>query len=576
MKVTKYEPRESTNQKYSVNVKLLRVAAYCRVSTDNEDQINSYHSMINYYTELIENNPEWQLQKIYADEGITGTKTQDRVSFTAMIADALEGNIDLIITKSIARFARNTVDTLHYVRMLKDKGISIIFENENINTMSMDGEFMLTILSAVAQQEVENTSANVKKGLYAKMSRGELVGFNKCIGYDYDTSTKKISINLKEASIVHFIFDQYALGKGGTQIARELNELGYKTKRGNQWTPSGVIGVLKNEKYVGDLKQGKTYTVDPISKHRVKNKENSVYYVAEEHHDPIIDRKQFEKCQEILRKRGYSRKDDTREKYMRKYPFSSMIKCGFCGSSFYRRCWHSRTVYSKVMWQCTTNTKKGKEHCPDAKGIPESVIEDAFVKSYNMFCGDNKDALEEFLNNVKKAIGKNEVDAKLKKIEKAIKANICDCENILDLYLQKSLDKNTYEKRYHDLKERRDALEQKKEELSFKASSENVLEEKISELRKQLQERKILTEFSCEIFECIVDKVVIGSYGEDGTPNPYSITFVYKTGFADTHSAKSNKCSDNTVSQNNCIPDDESTHVESICELSLKNRDVKG
>lgn len=570
MKITKYEPEDVLNNG-NITCKILRVAAYCRVSTDNEDQINSYHSMINYYTDMIERNPEWKLFKIYADEGLTGTKTQDRVAFTAMIADALEGNIDLIITKSIARFARNTVDTLNYVRQLKAKGIPVIFENEKINTMSMDGEFLLTILASVAQQEVENTSANVKKGLYAKMSRGELVGFNNCIGYDYNINSKNVVINLEEANIVHFIFDEYVSGKGGTQIARDLNALGLKTKKGNKWTPSGVIGVVRNEKYVGDLKQGKTYTVDPISKRRLKNNNQSIYYVAEGHHEPIIDRDQYEKCQEILNKRSYKRKDKTRDKYMRQYAFSSIIKCGFCGKNFSRRCWHSGTDHEKIVWQCVTNTKKGKEHCPHAKGIPESIIEEMFVKSYNMFCGDNKESLDEFLDNVKKAIGKSEIEAKLAKFDKAIKANIAESEKILELYLDDSIDKGTYKSKYHDLKAQRDVLEAQREDINFRAQSERTLEDKIQELRQLLQHQKVLKNFSREVFECIVDKIIIGDYGEDGTPRPYNITFIYKTGFKDTYAVKSKKCSNNTDTEKKSVPENESTHVESIVLLQKQN-----
>ena len=274
MKVTKYEPEINSLKD---NKKKLRVAAYCRVSTDEDEQLNSYQSMISYYKSVISENPDWVLYKIYADEGLTGTLIKDRTAFMQMITDANEGKFDMVITKSISRFARNTVDTLSYVRALKDKGIPIIFENENINTMSMSGELLLTILASVAQQEVENISANVKKGLYAKMSRGELVGFNICMGYDYDIENKKISINKEEAQIVTQIFEMYASGMGGVQISRVLNTKGIKTKRGNNWTCSSVIGVIKNEKYVGDLKQGKTYTMDPISKHRVKNNNNSVY-----------------------------------------------------------------------------------------------------------------------------------------------------------------------------------------------------------------------------------------------------------------------------------------------------------
>jgi len=184
-----------------VAIKQLRVAAYCRVSTDTEDQINSYNSQLQYYTDLIASKPEWQMAGIYSDAAITGTKVDKREGFRNMIADCTSGKIDLVITKSISRFARNTLDTLKYVRMLKEKNIAVMFEDEKINTLTMDGELMLVILSSVAQQEVENISANVKKGLQMKMARGEMIGFNGCLGYDYHPENKSITVNEREAEL---------------------------------------------------------------------------------------------------------------------------------------------------------------------------------------------------------------------------------------------------------------------------------------------------------------------------------------------------------------------------------------
>lgn len=252
--------------------KRLRVAAYCRVSTDSEDQLNSYKSQVQHYTDLIKSKSEWDLAGIYADEAITGTQVTKREDFQRLINDCMNGDVDMIITKSISRFARNTLDTLKYVRMLKEKGIAVFFEEENINTLTMDGELLLVILSSVAQQEVENISANVKKGLKMKMQRGELVGFQGCLGYDYHPEDKSISINEEEAEIVRYIFRRYIEGAGGSVIAQELENLGYKTKRGStRWAETTVIGIIKNEKYKGDILMGKTFTLDPISKRRLDN-----------------------------------------------------------------------------------------------------------------------------------------------------------------------------------------------------------------------------------------------------------------------------------------------------------------
>ena len=279
-------------------VELLRVAAYCRVSTDTEDQMNSYNSQLQYYTDLISKNPKWEMVDIYADAAITGTKADKRDGFQSMIADCLHGKVDQIITKSISRFARNTVDTLKYVRLLKEHNVAVIFEDEGINTMTMDGELLLTVLSSVAQQEVENISANVKKGLKMKMQRGEMVGFNGCLGYDYDPETKTISVNENERHIVEYIFDRYVQGAGCLMIAKELRRAGEKKKDGTtDWKDSQIRGIIRNVKYMGDLVMGKTFTVDPITKRRLKNLGEEDMYYIENNHEPIISRELFDRYQ---------------------------------------------------------------------------------------------------------------------------------------------------------------------------------------------------------------------------------------------------------------------------------------
>src|SRR5699024_2718132 len=238
------------NQRQGKFIERRRVAAYCRVSTDDEDQLNSYKSQVSYYTDLINNNQEWVLADIYADEAVTGTQTIKRENFLRMINDCINGDIDMVITKSISRFARNTLDTLKYVRMLKERDIAVLFEDEKINTLTMDGELLLVVLSSVAQQEVENISANVKKGLKMKMKRGEMIGFQGCLGYDYHPEDKSISVNEKEAEIVRYIFERYVQGAGGRMIAIELESMGHKTKKGlSTWQESSVIRIIKNEKY---------------------------------------------------------------------------------------------------------------------------------------------------------------------------------------------------------------------------------------------------------------------------------------------------------------------------------------
>lgn len=417
--------KQVMNRGKGTHVSTLRVAAYVGASTDNEEQLESYQSQLKHYTELVNDNPEWQSAGIYADEAITGTSAKKRNDFQRMINDCMNGDIDMIIVKSISRFARNTLDTLKYVRMLKEKQIAVFFEEENINTTTMDGELLLTILSSVAQQEVQNISEHVKLGLSMKMQRGEMVGFNGCLGYDYHKEDKTITVNPEEAEIVRYIFHHYVEGAGGKVIARELKNLGYKNKKGGiNWSDHGVVGTIKNEKYKGDLLMGKTFTLDPISKRRLDNQGEVDQYYIENHHEPIVSRELFEQAQAILKKRSTSRSrastDGKREKFSRQYSFSCMLICGFCGGTLSRRAWNSRTDYKKTIWHCVTATKNGKHNCPHCKGIPEAVIEQAFVRSYNLLCNHDQSFVNSFLERVKQTLQEDDNGKEMKSLDRQI------------------------------------------------------------------------------------------------------------------------------------------------------------
>lgn len=511
----------------------LRVAAYCRVSTDDEDQIKSYNSMVRYYTDLIKNNKQWVFAGVYADRAITGTKTDKREEFQRLIQDCMSGKIDMVIAKSIPRFARNTLDTLKYVRMLKERNIAVYFEVEKINTLK-DGEFLMTILSSVAQQEVENTSAYVKKGLKMKMKRGELVGFQGCLGYDYDVVTKSISINEEGAKVVRYIFDRYVAGAGSTMIARELNEQGIMTIRGNPWTSSSVMGIVNNEKYKGDILLGKTFTVDPLSKRRLENLGEEDRFYIRDHHEPIISEETFARAQEIRNRRNGNRKSATpgkREKFSRQYAFSCMLECGFCGASLSRRRWHSSSKYKKTIWQCVKSTKSGKRFCPDSKGIPEEVIEDAFIESYRMLCADNKDVLEEFIHRIEKTLSGDTIKDKVINLQKRVNVVQGKRKKLLDNYLTGIVAQDIYEetdvgfeKELSDLKAKIKLLEQQMDE-------EDSLQRRVADFRNALSQNEVLEEFDRGIFESIIEKVIVGGFDEEGNKDPYKITFIYKTGF---------------------------------------------
>ena len=522
-----------------VEIKLKRVAAYCRVSTDSEDQLQSYHSQVKYYTDLINENSDWTMAGVYADEAITGTQIDKRLDFQRLINDCMNGDIDMVITKSISRFARNTLDTLKYVRRLKEINVAVFFEEENINTLTMDGELLLVILSSVAQQEVENISANVKKGLKMKMQRGELVGFHGCLGYDYDKESKTISINEDEAEIVRYIFKRYLEGAGGSVIAGELENLGYKSPRGSsKWSATTVLGIIKNEKYKGDLLMGKTFTVDPITKRRLDNFGEEDKFYIKEHHEPIICEDDFDKAQEIRLRRAKNRntvksKDGKREKFSRKYAFSCLLECGFCGSNLSRRTWHSNSQYKKTIWQCVTGTKKGKKFCPNSKGIEEIAIEKAFLESYRQLTSNNKDIASGFLELVEASLNDKSLEKSINKLEREITHLLNKQNSLVDLRLEEKIDGDLYEEKYLSLQKEYSTKKKEKETLEYSIENNNEIKNRMKTFKTMLERKEVLKEFDRYVFESIVDKVIVGEVDENGNVDPYKLTFVYKTGFKD-------------------------------------------
>lgn len=547
----------------------VRVAPYCRVSTDSEEQINSYNSQVSHYKSLVESKPEWSLVDIYADEGITGTQVLKRTDFQRMINDALDGKIDLIITKSISRFARNTLDTLKYVRLLKERSVAILFEKENINTLTMNGEMLLVILSSLAQQEVESTSANVKMGLKMKMKRGELVGFQGCLGYDYDTVTKSISVNEEEAEVVRYIFQRYIDGAGCFVIAKELTKLKHKTKRGNiKWGESTVRGIIKNEKYKGDILLGKTFTLDPISHRRLENMGEEEKYYLKDHHEPIISEEMFEEAQRILNRRSEtSTTKGVRQKYSRKYAFSSIIKCAFCGATATRRTWHSGYNHEKYVWQCVVACKHGKKNCPDSKGISEEIIEQAFVESFNIMCRDNKEVIEEFLQDAEKRINTTNSEKELKSIERKIASNEDKIKKLLDMRMEGEIDKENYTLKYNELCETIEKLKAEKFDMESNFKDENINKKRIDEFRKMFNSNKPIEKFDRAAFDAVVEEVILGGETEEGEKNPYMITFVFKTGLKaskDCSKFKGDSSSEETYSYT-------ANESEEACSLSTDN-----
>lgn len=515
-----------------VTLNRLRVAAYVRVSTDGEEQLESFQSQKKYYQEKIAQNKDWAMVDIYADEGITGTKVAVRAGFQRMIKDCMDGHIDIILTKSVSRFSRNTVDTIQYVRMLKEKGIAIIFEKENINTMTEQGEMFITLMSTLSQNEVESLSQNVKMGIRMKQKRGELMGFNGCLGYDYHPEDKSITVNEQEAETVRLIFELYLQGYGTYTIARRLTEMGRINKKGGtSWTDSGVLGIIKNEKYKGDILMEKTFTVDPISKRRIENFGEQEQYYVRDHHEPIISREDWERAQEIRKSRSRPSKvmaDGRREKYTRKFAFSSMCECGFCGTKLTRRTLHSSSKYETPVWYCRTAANKGKKLCPESKSIHESILENAFLEAYGLLAKNFDDVIDSVLSTVSDVIDNNEDEKRLQKEQKALENLEYRRKKLTDMLLDEQITKEAYDEKYDEMSAKIQKSKDAVEILKLNVEDKKDIAKRMAAMKKALTEGDILETFDRVVFESIVDKVIVSEVNEDGTIDPYKLTFVMK------------------------------------------------
>ena len=365
-----------------------RVAAYCRVSTDQEEQLSSYEAQVNYYTNYIENHPDYECAGIYADEGISGTSTKKREQFNRMIEDCKAGKIDMIITKSISRFARNTLDCLNFVRLLKDLGIGVMFEKENIFTLDSKGEVLLSILSSLAQDESRSISENSTWGIRRRFEQGRLfINTTKFLGYDKDKNGNLV-INEKQAKIVRRIYKEFLDGKGANRIARDLEKDRVPNWHGKaKWYENSIRGILTNEKYKGDALLQKTYTVDFLNKKREENTGQVPRYYVEDSHPAIIDQEMWEAVQlEMERRRNYALEYGIQklEYATTDNPFAGRVICGSCGQVFGRKVWNSTDDrFRRIIWRCNGKYPvKGKKGC-DSKHIDDGVLYQAFISVFN-------------------------------------------------------------------------------------------------------------------------------------------------------------------------------------------------
>lgn len=482
------------NRAAKKEIKKLRVAAYCRVSTDTEEQATSYEAQIQHYREYIISKPEWEFVDIYADEGISATNTKKRDEFNRMIDDCKLGLIDLVITKSISRFARNTVDCLNYIRELKEMNIPVYFEKESINTMDAKGEVLLTIMASLAQQESESLSKNVKLGMQYRFQQGKIMVNTTCfLGYDKDDKGNLV-INPKQAEVVKRIFREYLEGKSILAICRGLERDKITTSRGNKrWHDSSVRKILENEKYMGDALLQKTYTVDFLNKKRVKNTGIMPQYYVEDSHPAIIPKEIFMQVQEEIARRGMLKDVHGRRKcFSAAHAFSQITFCADCGAEFSRLHWNNRGKKS-IVWRCSKRVEDYTK-C-SARTIKEDDLQQAFVEALQTMIGDSDNYLKKLKSNLNQII-----------VDPGALQNIDDRLNKLQHEL---IDRTERHEDYSDIAEEIFALREQREKVQVSKSSQAEYKKRIKELQFFIKSQPKQMEFDETLAKHLLSKITV-------------------------------------------------------------------
>ena len=478
----------------------LRVAAYCLVSTDYDEQASSYETQVVHYKELIQKEPTWEFAGIYADDGISGTNTKKREQFNQMIAACKAGKIDLIVTKSISRFARNTIDCLKYIRDLKAINVAIFFEKENINTMDAKGEVLITIMASLAQQESESLSQNVKMGIQYRYQQGKVfVNHNHFLGYTKDAQGNLV-IEPAEAKVIKRIFYSYLNGMSMKQIADSLKADGILTGgKTKNWQSSGVSRILKNEKYMGDALLQKTYTVDFLNKKRVKNNGIMPQYYVENDHPAIIPKPVFMQVQQLIKQRqnGITTKNGKHRRLNGKYCFSQRVFCGKCGDIFQRNMWY--WPEKVAVWRCASRIKRSKSgrRCM-IRNVKEPLLKEATVQAFNQLIEGHKLADKQIKANIMKVI-KNSKGPTLDQLDKQL-------EEVQIQLIQAANQHQNCDALTQQIMD----LRKQKEKVQSRETNQQVKLHSINEINELVEFHKYgLVDFDEQLVRRLVEKITI-------------------------------------------------------------------
>ena len=492
MRIRKIEPTQINESTIQPVKRLMKVAAYCRVSTEADEQANSYESQIAHYTEEIAKHPDWINAGIFADKGITGTMAKKRPEFLKIIRKCRQGKIDLVLVKSMSRFSRNTVDCLEYIRELKALGIGVIFEKENINTLTETSEAMITIMGYFAQAESESISKNVTWGVRQAFSEGKVTFTCDIYGYErvFNPETKKydtLKIVEEQAKVIRTIFERYYAGESLTTICAYLNanQIPSPSKKNTNWYPSTLQTILRNEKYKGDVLTQKTYCADLLTHKRVKNNGEVVQHYLQDHHEAIVDRDLFDKVQAEYAKRNAkkvvtsgSESAPKKSRYNSKYALTDILVCGYCGSP-YRRCIWTHHGKRKVVWRCTTRMDYGKNKCEDSFSIEEEGLHQAILAAISDLSSRKEELKDELKAALSITLLDTGADINITSLEQQIKEQENDLMRVIRITAERG-NKNEFEVEFKrisaNIKDLKQLLEVEKTKVRPKLDVESRLE----------------------------------------------------------------------------------------------------
>ena len=500
----------------------LRVAAYCRVSTDDEEQLTSYEAQKNYYTDKIMTNKEWTMAGIFADEGITGTSARKRPEFLRMIRQCKQGKIDIVLTKSISRFARNTVDCLNYVRALKELGIAVIFEKENMNTLEIDSEILITMLGAFAQSESESISANVRWGIRQAMKEGKAtIQYKYLYGYRKGNDGKP-EIIPEQADVVRKIYDLFLSGTPVRGIQEYLNTSAVPNINGEpKWARSAIDSILTNEKYCGDVLLQKTYIDDCINKKVKKNTGQLPMYLVQNLHEGIISRETFDAAQAELARRSAGKSPSKknaptgRSRYSSKYALSDRLYCGECGTRYQRCTWRNRDGSKRIVWRCVSRVDYGNTYCHDSPTLDEEPLHRAIlaainstVKGKDSIIYNLKSAMEKELAPVAgQQLSLSEIDSQLEQLSTEFSKALAEASE--------SGDQAAYSDRFREIMQKQTALKAQRDEIQRMLAESGKAAAHIEQCRQAAETTpSAITEWDEALIRQVVESVTVETGSE--------------------------------------------------------------